>query len=81
MDTDLGHFQQQQEEQMQNHFAELAAIDCSKYVEKKGELSYLMPPLFVILIHQSGLVSTPVAHRIISAATITIAARTILVPM
>lgn len=41
MDTDLGHFQQQQEEQMQNHFAELAAIDCSKYVEKKGELSYL----------------------------------------
>jgi Protein of unknown function (DUF1071). len=26
---------------MSNHFAELAAINCSKYVEKKGELSYL----------------------------------------
>lgn len=26
---------------MTNHFAELAAIDCSKYVEKKGDLSYL----------------------------------------
>lgn len=24
-----------------NHFTELAAIDCTKYVEKKGELSYL----------------------------------------
>jgi hypothetical protein len=44
MDTDLGH-QQQQEEQQQmeakNHFTELAAIDVSKYVEKKGNLSYL----------------------------------------
>lgn len=29
------------EEQMTNHFAELAQIDCSKYVEKKGNLSYL----------------------------------------
>ena len=31
----------QDEEQMTNHFTELAAIDCSKYVEKKGNLSYL----------------------------------------
>ena len=31
----------QEEEQMTNHFAELAAIDVSKYIEKKGNLSYL----------------------------------------
>jgi hypothetical protein len=30
-----------EEEQMTNHFAELAAIDCTKYVEKKGQLTYL----------------------------------------
>ena len=26
---------------MNNHFAELAGIDCGKYVEKRGKFSYL----------------------------------------
>jgi hypothetical protein len=44
MDTDLGHQQsleEQQQMEAKNHFTELAAINVSDYVEKKGKLTYL----------------------------------------
>lgn len=43
MDEDNGQHQAmlQEEEQMSNHFIELAAINVGKHIEKKGSLSYL----------------------------------------